>query len=156
MRRKDRQVVNWDRMISILDSCDCCRLGLLDKDEVYIVPLNFGYRAQNGCLEIYFHCAKEGRKLDLIKKCKTVSFEMDTAHFLIAKDDPCSYSFSFQSIMGTGHAVIVDDAEEKLYALGLILSHYGGDGDLLTKRHADSVEIIKVEVESWSCKENLK
>lgn len=156
MRRSDRQVLNWDRMLSILDSCDCCRLGLLDGDEVYIVPLNFGYEAQEGCLKIFFHCAKEGRKLDIIRRNGKVSFEMDTAHNLVKGDSPCSYSFLFQSIIGTGRAFIVDVLEEKLYALGRILSHYGASCDSFAKSRIDSVEIIKVEVTDWSCKEHLK
>ena len=156
MRRKDRQVLDWDKMLSILDSCDCFRLGLLDDDEVYIVPLNFGYRAQNGSLEIFFHCAREGRKLDLIRKNEKVSFEMDTAHFPVKGDAPCSYSFLYQSIIGTGRAFFVEDVEEKLYALDRILSHYGGSGASLTESQAKSVEVIKIEVADWSCKEHMK
>ncbi len=154
MRRKDREVSDRSKMLSILDSCDCCRLGLNADGEVYIVPLNFGYHVENDRLEIFFHCAKEGRKLDLIRKNEKVSFEMDTSHSLIKGDEPCSYSFSFQSIMGTGRAAIIDDVDGKLYALNLIMSHYGKKDSSFERKHADMVEIIKLDVDSWSCKEH--
>lgn len=43
MRRKDREITSYDKMLEIMQSCDCCRIGLKDKDSVYILPLNFGY-----------------------------------------------------------------------------------------------------------------
>ena len=41
MRRKDREITSYDKMLEIMQSCDCCRIGLKDKDSVYILPLNF-------------------------------------------------------------------------------------------------------------------
>ena len=44
--------------------------------------MNFGYV---GGIEkrLYFHCANEGRKLDMIGKNNYVCFEMDSDHRLI-------------------------------------------------------------------------
>ena len=43
MRRKDREVKELSEITRIIDSSDCCRLGLVDKGKAYIVPMNFGY-----------------------------------------------------------------------------------------------------------------
>ena len=43
MRRKDREITDFNKMLDIMEACDCCRIGLADKSEAYIVPLNFGY-----------------------------------------------------------------------------------------------------------------
>ena len=67
MRRKDREVTDFSRMLEILYACDCCRLGLVDGGEAYIVPMNFGIAREDGNLVLYFHAAKEGRKIDLLK-----------------------------------------------------------------------------------------
>ena len=42
MRRKDREVTDFSRMLEIVQRCDCCRIGLVEDGEAYIVPLNFG------------------------------------------------------------------------------------------------------------------
>lgn len=102
MRRKDREITNYDKMLEIMKSCDCCRIGLNDKDGVYIIPLNFGYEENSGILTLYFHGASEGKKIDLIKQQNTASFEMDTKHQLVEADVACSYSYLYQSIMGKG------------------------------------------------------
>lgn len=44
------------------------RLAMTDGLNPYIIPLNYGYTYEDGKLVIYFHCAKEGRKLDILKK----------------------------------------------------------------------------------------
>ena len=44
IRRKDRAITDYHRMLEIMNQCDICRLGLQDDESVYIVPLNFGFR----------------------------------------------------------------------------------------------------------------
>ncbi len=53
MRRKDREVTDFDKMMEILSACDCCRLGLVDENGAYIVPLNFGYEEADGKLFLF-------------------------------------------------------------------------------------------------------
>ena len=64
MRRQDREISDFSEIIRIIESCDCCRLGFVDNREAYIVPLNFGYEIKGSDLTLYFHSAKEGRKIN--------------------------------------------------------------------------------------------
>ena len=42
MRRKDREIIDFDEQLKIIDACDVCRLGLVDDEGYpYILPLNF-------------------------------------------------------------------------------------------------------------------
>lgn len=68
MRRQDREVTDSARIREIISSCSVCRLGFCDGDEVYIVPLNFGYEEVDGKYVFYFHGAKAGRKAELIRR----------------------------------------------------------------------------------------
>ena len=84
MRRKDREVTDAAALRAIVQACDCCRLGLVDEDGVAcIVPLNFGYTEEDGQPVLYFHSAREGHKLTLLRKNPVVGFEMDTGHGLL-------------------------------------------------------------------------
>ena len=62
MRRAEKEITDRAQIDSIIQEAGVCRIGLVDGDEAYIVPMNFGYA--DGCL--WFHCAKEGRKMDLV------------------------------------------------------------------------------------------
>ena len=53
MRRKDREVKELSEITRIIDSSDCCRLGLVDKGKAYIVPMNFGYEVIGGEIVLY-------------------------------------------------------------------------------------------------------
>ena len=46
MRRKDREIKDFNEIIEIIRKCDVCRIALHDGDFPYIVPLNFGLDVQ--------------------------------------------------------------------------------------------------------------
>lgn len=82
MRKKDREIIDKEKIEQIIQSCDCCRIGLVDKDKPYIIPLNFAYINEGDKQLFYFHGSKIGKKIDLINKNKYAGFEMDTNHML--------------------------------------------------------------------------
>jgi len=58
------KITDIDEMEGIIKEATCCRIGLVDNDEPYVVPVCFGYERD----ALYFHGALAGRKVDLIKK----------------------------------------------------------------------------------------
>lgn len=152
MRRKDREVADFEGLRNILENCVVCRIGIHDKDGIYIVPLNFGYSYTEEGLELFFHGALEGRKLDGIRENPQVAFEMDCNHRLVEDPDPCEYGFSFQSLMGTGFAEIVSDPQEKIRGLNLLMERQTGKAFSFDERMAASVAVIKITADSFTGK----
>lgn len=158
MRRKDREVLDEVKIDKFIRNCDCCRIGFYDKEnnEVYIVPLNFGYSNVDNKRVFYFHGAKEGRKIELISKTKKVSFEMDSNHELIIGKIACNYSERYQSVMGTGLISFVEDKDEKIAALNEIMFQSTGKKDWdFPEPMLNGVAVFMIEVTSLSCKEHL-
>lgn len=158
MRRKDREVLDEVKIDKFIRNCDCCRIGFYDKEnnEVYIVPLNFGYSHVDNKRVFYFHGAKEGRKIELISKTKKVSFEMDSNHELIVGKMACNYSERYQSVMGTGLISFVEDKDEKIAVLNEIMFQSTGKKDWdFPEPMLNGVAVFKIEVTSLSCKEHL-
>ena len=91
MRRADREVTDVDGMIDIIDHCKVCHIAMMDGKWPYIVAMNFAYSYENGQLVIYLHSAKEGKKLDLLRKDDHVCFEMDYDHEMIPAKYACAY-----------------------------------------------------------------
>lgn len=157
MRRSEREITDIDKILEIIDGCDCCRLGILDKEaeETYIVPMNFGYDYKDNHLTLYFHGATEGRKINLIKADNKVTFEMDKKHELVSTDIACKYSYMYQCVMGSARAVILSDMDDKIYGLTKIMSHYSDKEDWQFKAEmVDKVAVIKLDVDNISCKEH--
>ena len=157
MRRKDREVTDFDKIIGILNDCDCCRLGLVDKDgHAYIVPMNFGIETDGKKLTLYFHCATQGRKLDIIKSNPTVCFEADTAGKLVTGDTACSYSYKYKCVMGEGKAEIISDKSEKSHGLNSIMNHCSESSEReFPPEMLERVCVIKVDVTGYSGKEHI-
>lgn len=156
MRRKDREITDMEKIKSIIMNCNCCRLGFIDNNEVYIVPLNFGFYEKNEKLIFYFHSAKEGRKIDLISKAPYVGFELDCNCEIIEAETACGHSARFESIIGNGFVSFVEEREEKVKALQTIMYHYTEkDNWEFTNEMMDKVCVFKLEVEKIGCKVHL-
>ena len=123
MRRKDREITDFNEIINIIKKCDVCRIALNDKDFPYIVPLNFGLDIQGKEVYLYFHCAMEGKKLDLIAKDNRVTFEMDCDHNFILYEERMSYTMGYESVIGHGVIETVPD-ENKYESLKILMRQY--------------------------------
>ena len=155
MRLKDREITDFDEMTAVLDGCDCCRIGLTDDDGcAYIVPMNFGYVASAGSLTLYFHSAREGKKLDLLKKCGKASFEADTAHKLVSGARACDCTFAYASVMGKG-TVSEADGAEKLFGLERLTAHYAPSVPaVFSEKYVKAASVLVFKVTEWTCKVN--
>lgn len=152
MRRKDRELTEEKQILEIIKKCKVCRLAVQDRDGLYLVPLNFGYAFDGGNLTLYFHSAKEGRKMDALQENPKVCFEMDCEHALIEADSPCGYGYEFASVIGNGTAEIIEDAGEKIQALSLLMQHQTGKMFTFTEQMAESAAVIKVTAYSFTAK----
>lgn len=124
MRRKDREITDRQQLLDIMRRCDVCHIALNDEDGIpYILPLNFGMEDTADGLELYFHSAPEGRKLDLIGRDPRASFEMDTSHMLQYFKEKGYCTFAYESVIGKGRIHILSD-EEKHHALTVLMDHY--------------------------------
>ena len=143
-------------MTAILERCDCYRLGLVDDGYSYIVPLNFGLSVDSGALTLYFHCAGEGKKLDLIRQNSVVTFETDSLHELVRGENACAFSFRYASVMGRGTVRIAATVEEKTAGLTALMAHYAPDFvPVFSEKQLRAVTVLVLEVSEWSCKANL-
>ncbi len=127
MRRKDRLVADSGELAGYLDSADACRLAFAVAGEPYIVTLNFGYEWEGDYPVLFFHCAKQGRKLDMMRLNPRVCFQIDTGHELMAEGPFCDWGMRFSSIVGYGLLGEVPDEEGRKKGLDLIVRHFGGD-----------------------------
>ena len=156
MRRKERKITDAGKIREILGNCAGCRLGLCDQGRAYIVPMNFGFTETEGQYTLYFHSAKEGRKIDLLKAQGWASFQMDTGYQLKSGDLACDYTSYYQCIMGGGPVTFVEDPAEKRKALSALMDQAAGHHEAWTFSDArvSAVCIFRLEVQELSCKAN--
>lgn len=155
MRRSDREITDQKALLAILDSCEVMRVGLVDGDRPYVVPMNYGYRWEGGQLTLYFHSAKEGMKLNLIRKNAKVCFEVDCGHALIPGENACQYGYAFQSVVGFGKAEVLEDPQEKITALRALMQHMAGEQFAFTEQMVSGITVWQIQVSEFTGKKHM-
>ena len=156
MRRSDREITDRAEIVRIIDACDCCRVGFADAGGVYIVPMNFAYMDNGALGALYFHGAKEGRKVDAFTRGADVAFEMDGAMEIVESSVACEYGCTYESIVGNGRAGVVTDEAEKCRALSRIMLQQTGHEFAFAREQAQSVAVLKIEASSFTGKRRGK
>lgn len=151
MRRKDREITDFDEIVSIIKKCDVCRIALNDQDFPYIVPLNFGMDIEDGKVVFYFHGAMEGKKLDLIKQDNRATFEMDCCHNFILYEERMSCTMGYESVIGHGTIEIVPD-EQKLKALKILMRQYHSEDFQFNTNMMKVTTVMKMTVSDMTGK----
>jgi hypothetical protein len=151
MRRKDREISDWQEIFNILLSCDTVRIGMTGP---YIVPVSFGADMAEGKIVIYFHCAVEGQKIDLLKADNHVCIEAD--RFIRTEPTDHGITTRYESVIGRGTCEFLQDGNEIIYGLKTITDHYGyPDYDLSHCRALEHVVVGKIVLDEITGKRNL-
>jgi len=121
-----------------------------ENDQPYIVPLCFGYKDN----ALYFHSARQGKKIDILRKNTKICFEFDTDHEVVSDESPCKWTMKYRSVIGKGKASLIHDPEAKRKAFDIITHHYSNKASTYSESGLNSSLIIKVEIESMAGKQS--
>lgn len=155
MRRRDREVTDFQEMTAIMEKCDVCRIALNNDGYPYILPLNFGMAVREGTVELYFHGAAEGTKYELIEKDNRAAFEMDCGHKLRLETDTGNCTMDYESVTGQGHIEMIPD-DEKSHVLQILMKHYRGEDFPFNKALMPATKVFKLVVENMTGKIRVK
>ena len=155
MRRKDREVQDLNTIRQIMYKCDVCRVAFHDSPFPYIVPMNFGIKEEGEKIILYFHRAKEGKKMDLIRKNDYVAFEMDCDHKIVLNHDYMTCTMSYQSVVGNGILSIVEDEEEEHSGIQAIMDHYHSSDYAYDRSYLPATAVLKLSVQECTGKQNI-
>jgi uncharacterized protein len=148
MRRKEREIKDRKVIDDIIRRCRVCRVAMNDEGQPYVVPLNFGYDGRF----LFFHCAQEGRKIDILKKNNRVGFEFDILHDIVTAKQACKWGTKYESVIGSGTAEILDALKAKKEALECIMRQYGSNAKDFPEDIMKKTLIIRVRIRAISGK----
>ncbi|MBW1695990.1 MAG: pyridoxamine 5'-phosphate oxidase family protein [Deltaproteobacteria bacterium] len=151
MRRKEKEIRQRAEIDAVIKKSTVCRLAMAEGNLPYVVPLCFGYSDNT----LYFHSAKEGRKLDIIRKNNLVCFEFDIDQEIINKGkNACRWSMKYQSVIGYGKAFILEEPMSKRRGLEIIMRQYAAGSFEYQDSKIDETVVIKVEIEQITGKQS--
>lgn len=124
MRRKDREITDFNRIVEIVDKCDIVRLGLAAGDYPYVVPVNFAYTAEGGQLCIYIHGAMAGRKFEMLKNNPCGTFLIDNPIKMECLYEDHDVTMRYESVMGKFTAELLDGEARQKAIDDVIMARY--------------------------------
>ena len=143
MRRTKNQILDRAEILALIQKSPVMRLALCLDDEPYVVPVSFACDGK----ALYFHCAPEGLKVDILRRNSRVCclFEHDLA-FEPKGDSPCKWGFIYSTVIVHGTASEILDPQAKHAALQLITDHYADNAPRVPADKIADVDVWKIEI----------
>jgi nitroimidazol reductase NimA-like FMN-containing flavoprotein (pyridoxamine 5'-phosphate oxidase superfamily) len=127
LRRKDKAIADETEVKAILQEAKHVTLALSLNNEPYLVTLSHVFDEERNC--IYFHCAREGRKIGILKVNSSVWGQalIDNGY----QQGDCDYFY--RTAQFHGKVTFVDEPTEKEYALRTLIEHLDNDAETIIK-----------------------
>ncbi|MGE4382693.1 MAG: pyridoxamine 5'-phosphate oxidase family protein [Arcobacter sp.] len=161
MRRKEFDVKDENSINEILQTCEYGTLSLISEGKPYVVALNFVFFENS----IFFHGAKEGRKIEAINSNPNAAFLVVKPYSFIPSyfSDTmaaCPATQFFASVLLEGKLKFIEDGDKKAEVLNALMKKFqkedsfeeiAYDKAMYTKM-LDKTTIIELKIETQSCK----
>lgn len=144
MRRGKQEITDRNEIDEIIRKSTVCRLGMADEGMPYVTPICFGYDGTS----IFFHSARAGMRIDIIRKNDRVCFEFDEYGKIETAEKACNFGISYRSVIGFGRAIPVDDEDEKKSALDTIMAQYSNHSFEYEPKMLDATAVFRIDIES--------
>ncbi|TFH06543.1 MAG: hypothetical protein E4H14_10660 [Candidatus Thorarchaeota archaeon] len=116
IRRKEKAIESREEMITIIEKSKYITIAMCQDNVPYLVTLSHGYDREKNC--IYFHCAREGKKIDILTENKTIWGQAIEDHGYA--DGACDHLYATTQFKG--QVTFIEDVKEKEYALRLMIN----------------------------------
>lgn len=148
---------------NILDEAEFGTLALCSNNRPYSLPINFV--EVKG--EIYFHGAKKGKKLDLIKEnalasfCVVESYSLLPSYYSTQDGSACPATQLFKSVIIDGKIQFVEQYSEKVNALESLMQKLQKEGkyiplnDKMYEKAINATALFKLIPQNISAKFKL-
>ncbi|MDX1707318.1 MAG: pyridoxamine 5'-phosphate oxidase family protein [Desulfobacterales bacterium] len=93
-----------------------------------------------------FHSARQGRKIEILKRKHRVCFEFEAATKINPGKTACAWGMNFKRVIGYGTAGFIEDAAEKRRALDTIMAQYAEGDSKYAHKALSKTLVIKVDI----------
>ena len=140
IRRKEKVITSRDEMEKLLRQAKYVTVAICDNNEPYLVTLSHGFDSENNC--IYFHCAQEGKKIDILHKNNRVWGQALVDHGYV--QGSCDHLYATVQFDGT--VSFITDLEEKQHALHVMIQQLEDDPEPVANEQIAEKSLMKVGI----------
>jgi nitroimidazol reductase NimA-like FMN-containing flavoprotein (pyridoxamine 5'-phosphate oxidase superfamily) len=104
--------------------------------------------------KLYFHCAKEGRKLDVLRANPRVCFQTDVDAEVVVGGNACQCTVKYRSVVGFGTARIVEDPQELRHGLDVLMRQYTEGPQEYPEKSLSRTAVVRIDIEEMTGKQS--
>jgi nitroimidazol reductase NimA-like FMN-containing flavoprotein (pyridoxamine 5'-phosphate oxidase superfamily) len=143
MRCDEREITDRAEIDEILRRAHLMRIALVDGERPFLVPVFYGY---DGTF-LYFHSARKGSKIEILKKNNHICFEISIDHGIIEDESPCDFEARHRTVIGHGKASFVTDKAEKIRALDVIVAAFSERKFTYPEANLNNTAVLRIDIE---------
>ena len=144
MRRKDREIEDRKEIDEILCQEKVMHLALADNNIPFVVPVFYAFDGTS----LYFHSARAGTKMEILKRNNRVCFEISIGAGVVQSDAACDFEARHRTVIGFGKAMLVEDEAEKIRALDLIVAKFTEEKFTYPQANLNHTQVVRIDIES--------
>lgn len=168
VRRRDKEVTDLAAVLDVLARGEVARLAMVDVDGgPYVVPVSYavlppgdglspGADARDGepgePLRIVVHGAREGRKIEALRKDPRVCVEVTVDVAMVSAPRACDVTVRYRSVIAFGRAELLEDRAARARALAAIAERYAPGAPPIDEGEARKVAILEIRIDEATCK----
>jgi nitroimidazol reductase NimA-like FMN-containing flavoprotein (pyridoxamine 5'-phosphate oxidase superfamily) len=153
IRRKEKAITDKNEMLEIILKAKYIIIAMCQDSVPYLATLSHGYDTERKC--IYFHCAREGKKIDILKENNIVWGQalLDKGYV----HGSCDHLYATTQFKG--RVTFIDDIDEKKHALEVMIKTLENEPEKLMEDQLElesikGVQIGRIDVEYMCAKKS--
>jgi nitroimidazol reductase NimA-like FMN-containing flavoprotein (pyridoxamine 5'-phosphate oxidase superfamily) len=144
MRRRDREITSRNDIDQILFTERVMHLAMVAENKPFLIPLYYAYDG----VSLYFHSAKVGTKIDILRNNPQVCFEVCQDMGFIEADAACDFEAKHRTIIGSGTAIFIEDYASKEKILKKIIARFTDREFTLPESNVTCTAVIQINVQN--------
>ncbi|HEY0211560.1 pyridoxamine 5'-phosphate oxidase family protein [Acerihabitans sp.] len=150
MRRDEREITHPAEIAAILDSAKVMYIALAENDIPFMVPVFYAWDGAS----LYFHSARAGTKIEMLKRNSTLCFAVSTEQGVVEDEVICNFEARHRTVIGLGNAVFIKDEAEKIAALNLIVARFSDKSWSFPIANVRATLVLRIDIISMKGKQH--
>lgn len=150
MRRDEREITDLAEIDAILTQERVMHIALSCDDVPFLLPVFYVWDGSS----IYFHSARAGSKIEIMKKNRAICFAISQFGGVVEDPLACNYEARHRTVIGLGKTYFVQDDAEKITMLHRLMARFSRKSFTFPAANLTATQVIRIDITSMKGKQH--
>lgn len=150
MRRDEREITDPADIDAILTQERVMYIALSSDNVPFVLPVFYVWNGTS----LYFHSARSGSKIAIMKKNPAICFAISHYGGVVEDALACNYEARHRTVIGTGQVHFVQDDAEKIAMLHQLMAGFSDKTFTFPSANLTATQVIRIDIASMKGKQH--